>query len=171
MKTKSILALFMVIGVLVLVGADCASPQPPDNTNTTPTTPPVTTTSKTPEEVVNEFYGEYLGALEDMAAGLGGSPIDEFKKHDLLTAANQTEIQATLDSMTGPGGYDPILCAQNFPDKSYIVGESIIGGDNANLTVIFFYGGDPAEVPVILAKENGEWKIDEIICLPPDLEQ
>ncbi len=170
MKTKSILALFMVVGVLVLVGGDC-TPQPPDNTSQPPTTPPTTTPGKTPEEVVNEFYGEYLGALEDMASGLGGNPVEDFIKHDLLTAANQVEIEATIASMTGPGGYDPFLCAQNFPDKSYIVGEPTIGDDNANLTVTFFYGGNPSEVPVVLAKEGGEWKIDEIICQPPGLDQ
>jgi hypothetical protein len=115
-----------------------------------------------PAQVVTDFYDWYLGYIrgED---GLRNPLVDgAYRDCGYLTGRFEDEIDQTLASFD-KGGFDPILMAQDVPERVEI-GEVEISGDQASVQVQMFWGNNPtpSERTVNLALVDGRWKIDSI---------
>lgn len=174
MKTKIYLAGLGILLILILVGANCKTypPQPPTNQ---PTVPPAQYETNLPTKEANDvalnFYSNYIMCFENMAAGvvMEENCLEQYRTNNTLTQNLQSEIKTKIDAMTGPGAYDPLICAQNFPSNA-IVGEPKISGEQALLNVSLYFGeldetGNNIDLTMIV--EGSEWKIDEIKCPIP----
>lgn len=118
--------------------------------------------SASPEEVVEGFYGSYIG----YAMTQGNPLVDRFyRDSDYLSPAFVAKVDGILD---GGARYDPILCAQDVP-AAYTVDPAEVQGEEAEVR---FHGTWNAgteyessnEVIVLLRLIEGAWKIDGIIC-------
>lgn len=117
--------------------------------------------------VVEEFYRWYLA--------YPGNPFAEraYGQSPLLSDAYVAQTDAEIEAMiaAGPGGADPILCAQDIPgDMRY--GPAEVSGDEA--TVIVQEVWNPGtefefvrELTVEVQKVEGEWLISDITCPVP----
>jgi len=114
---------------------------------------------RAPEMVVRDFYRWYVDAFE--RDGEMRNPLAEgaYQERPELSAGFKAEIEETLASFD-KGGYDPILLAQDVPVEIR-VGEAEITGDEAEMTVQLFWGGNPtpSERTVTAKLIDGEWKI------------
>lgn len=117
--------------------------------------------------VVEEFYRWYL-------AYPGNSFAEQaYRESPLVTDQFVAETDGAIETMraAGPGGADPILCAQDIPgDMRYVPGE--MSSDRA--TVIVEQVWNPGtefesvrEVTVEVQQVDGEWRISEIVCPAP----
>lgn len=115
-----------------------------------------------PEMVVRDFYRWYVGAFE--RDGEMRNPLAEgaYQERAELSAGFKAEIEETLASFDKVG-YDPILLAQDVPVEIR-VGETQIGGDEAQVVVELFWGGNPtpSERMVTLQVIDGAWKIADV---------
>lgn len=117
--------------------------------------------------VVEEFYRWYLG--------YPGNPFAEqaYRESPLVTAEFVAETDEAIEAMraAGPGGADPILCAQDIPgDMRYLPGEM----SRETATVIVEQVWNPGtefesvrEVTVEVQKVQGEWRISNVVCPTP----
>ena len=104
------------------------------------------------EEIVKDFYNGYIqydgNPLVDKAY-----QANPFLSDDFITF---------LDEFTSDGMmYDPILCAQDFP-QSISVGDPIPSDDQVIVPVKTSFEGHHFEVE--LKQVDGEWKIDSVRC-------
>lgn len=117
--------------------------------------------------VAESFYRWYLG--------YPGNPYAEqaYRESPLVTAAFVAEMDAAMEAMraAGPGGADLILCAQDVPGETRY-GAATVEGDKATASVEQIWNPGTEyeqgrELKVVLAKVNGKWLIDEIVCPAP----
>lgn len=112
--------------------------------------------------VVRDFYEWYLSAFR--RDGEMHNPLAEgaYRERADLSAGFKAEVEGTLASFD-KGGYDPILLAQDVPVEIR-VGEGQIGGDEAQMTVELFWGGNPTPSgrTVTLKLIDGQWKITDV---------
>lgn len=170
MKTKLAWAGLASLFLLILVGAGCQT-YPPRTTDKTPSEPPPIadrTLSTSPEAIAEGFYTDYLNCMDDVMSGREGPEegcLNAYLGHDSLTQNLQTKTRVTIDQMTGPGGYDPLICAQNIPDGGFTVtNANYPGATEADVVIRLAYGTDQLSVPVTLVLEGENWKIDVIDC-------
>jgi len=114
-----------------------------------------------PEQVVESFYDWYLGypgnALADGAYRSGGPLTEEFvEKVDAIVASFDR------------GGYDPFLCAQDFPED-LVIDRATVSGNQARVIVHQSWNdgteyGVVRSVAVELQQIGGWWMITDIIC-------
>jgi hypothetical protein len=118
--------------------------------------------ARAPEMVVRDFYEWYLSAFR--RDGEMHNPLAEgaYRERADLSAGFKAEIEGTLASFD-KGGYDPILLAQDVPVEIR-VGEGQIGGNEAQMTVELFWGGNPTPSgrTVTLKVIDGQWKITDV---------
>lgn len=108
----------------------------------------------TPRGVTEAFYTWYLGQLPD-GEGLQAS-------YPHLT----DDLNAQLDQnrQQGPGGGDPVLCAQDFP-ISIAVNAVMIGENDATMLVREYFTGNPQPHSLTVSLVHDEqWMIDDIVC-------
>ncbi len=115
-----------------------------------------------PETVVRSFYGWYLGYIghgEEMRNPLVDGA---YRDCGYLSPAFEGQIEATLASFD-KGGFDPILLAQDVPERVE-VGAAVLLGDRANVRVQLFWGNNstPSERTVNLVLAGGSWQIDGV---------
>lgn len=117
--------------------------------------------------VVEEFYRWYLG--------YPGNPFVEraYRESPLLSEAFVAQTDAAIEAMkaAGPGGADPILCAQDIPGEMRY-GSAEVSGEKA--TVIVGEVWNPGtefesirELTVEVQEVEGEWLISNIVCPVP----
>jgi len=122
----------------------------------------ITGVTLAPETVVSSFYGWYLwyarGGEEMRNPLVDGA----YRDCGYLTDRFVGEIERTLASFD-KGGFDPILMAQDVPERVE-AGEAAVTGDEASVTVQMFWGNNPTpnERTVKLVLVDGGWKIDAI---------
>ncbi len=163
---KGIINMLLAAGVLLLVG--CASPEaaPPPPTATPPVMPPV---EESPAAVLEAFYQAYIGFPANPL--VEGAYRDNPVIRGYLTAEWVDQVDATLASFDGMGGYDPFICAQNLPGT--ITVEQVNRADeSAELLVYRGFGGDPGPpLTVQMVREEGVWRILSIACPAPAVEE
>ena len=104
-----------------------------------------------PQEVVTKFYRWYIG--------YPGNPLvdREYRQSPYLAESFIRDVDEVVE-----GGFqaDPILLAQDIPER-FTVEEADTSGDQATVTVHFYWGGNPTptERSVDLRLMDGEWKI------------
>ena len=105
-----------------------------------------------PEEIVEVFYNGYL--VYD-----GNLLVDKtYQNNNLLTDMFITY----LDDFTAEGMiYDPILCAQDRPER-VITGKAEISDGTATVPMLSNFSGHSFKVE--LHQVDGSWKINRVIC-------
>jgi len=115
-----------------------------------------------PDTVVRNFYGWYLwyarGGQEMRNPLVDGA----YRDSGYLTGRFADEIEQTLASFD-QGGFDPLLMAQDFPERVEVV-EAASAGDRASVKVQMFWGNNPtpSERSVTLVLTDEGWKIDAV---------
>ena len=115
-----------------------------------------------PEVVVSSFYDWYLWYIR--GSGEMRNPLVDgaYRGCGALSDRFADEIERTLASFD-KGGFDPILMAQDVPERVE-VSEAAVAGDEASVKVQMFWGNNPtpSERTVTLVLIDGSWKIDAI---------
>jgi len=126
-----------------------------------PTPPTALHETLTPKEVTQGFYNWYLEYSRNQ-----GNPLVSraYRSSEYLTDQFAQKVDGLLDSFAG-GGYDPFLCAQDFPEKVSI-GSVVVSGQNAWVVVQTHWTGGATvrETTVGLKDTGGEWKVVDILC-------
>ena len=111
---------------------------------------------QTPHTVVQEFYNEWIEQK-------GSALLDEtYKNDDRLTSTLIQEIEGMRSSFEN-GGYDPILCAQDFPN-SFSLDTASTDNNQSTAYVAMDFGGNIQTVTVGLILDSQTWKINSITC-------
>jgi len=117
-----------------------------------------------PAAVAQSFYSWFLEYGQTQ-----GNPLvnKAYRSSDLLDEQFVQQVDRLLDSFVG-GGYDPFLCAQDFP-ATLEVGEAMVSG--AEASVIVHETWNPGtqyelvrEVTVKLREVEGQWRIVDVLC-------
>jgi hypothetical protein len=112
-----------------------------------------------PQDVVSGFYGWYLKYIDH--GGEMRNPLVDgaYRERDELAPAFVGEIDRILATMD-KGGYDPILMAQDIPER-IVVGKATVTGDAAQVKIEMFWHGNPtpSERTVTLSLAEGRWVI------------
>lgn len=121
----------------------------------------------TPEQVVKGYYWGYSGVF---------SPTDERTSQNTLASRSYRtsphvtpgyvkQMDELVDSFDkSGGGYDPIMCMLEIPDKVK-VGKAEVRGGAATVPVQTLLGQNPARtIKVDLTQIDGKWLIDEVTC-------
>jgi len=110
----------------------------------------------TPQKVVNDFYKKWIS--------YEGSPVNDklYKNTSFVTDNFIVKIDSFIGSFNH-GGYDPILCAQDVPQR-FKIENVLVYNNEADLTVIENFDQSIKNVNVLLKKIGNEWKIDQINC-------
>ena len=106
-----------------------------------------------PHEVVTRFFRWYIG--------YPGNPLADREYRESPYLANS--FVQELDSLDGGLRADPILLAQDVPER-FSVEEAEISDDEATVTISLYWGGNPTptERRVDLDLIDGEWKISDV---------
>lgn len=125
--------------------------------------------NKSPEELVKDFYNWYIGntnysyyKIEQLKET--GDPVIP-----KMLVLKSPFISSTYEkNMNKTNGGDPILCSQE-PDNNKFKGieDPVISSNNARMYARIEYASNPDinfKTQVMLKKERGQWKIDEINC-------
>jgi hypothetical protein len=106
------------------------------------------------EQVVQEFYDWYTT--------YPGHPIvsGAYAEHPLV---GQGLVNSVEKEREGGLIADPILCAQDIPDR-VVAGEAVVDGNTAQVHVTTSWEGH--ELDVELQAIDGQWKISKVICNP-----
>lgn len=117
--------------------------------------------------VVEAFYGWYLA--------YPGNPFAEqaYRESPLVTEQFVAETDEAIAAMraAGPGGADPILCAQDIPgDMRFRAGE--MSSDRATVVVEQVWNPGTEfesvrEVTVEVQQVDGDWRISDVVCPTP----
>jgi hypothetical protein len=113
-----------------------------------------------PAEVTLSFYSDWIN--------YEGNPLADrlHRRSNLLTLEFKDKVDDILNSFS-EAGYDPILCAQDFPDRVEVK-DSIIEGNEATVLTEHFYSGGNKIVEVSLVKDLNSWQINDIVCQASD---
>jgi hypothetical protein len=113
-----------------------------------------------PAEVVNRFYRWCIG--------YPGNPLAdrEYRNHPDLAPSFIESVDAAVASMD-LGGADPLLLAQDIPER-FTVDEAEISGASATVIVNFYWGGNgtPSRREVDLEIIDGAWLITHVRMAP-----
>lgn len=122
----------------------------------------ITSIAPAPEMVVSSFYGWYLWYIDGGEAMRNPLVDGAYRDCGYLTEGFVTEIDQTLASFDN-GGYDPLLMAQDVPERVTVV-EATAEGAEAQVKVAMFWGNNPApsERTVNLTLVDGNWKIASV---------
>lgn len=160
----------LVVPILALMSAACGDDTgssgfvpgtpiaaPPAVATTVPTRPAASATApatKSPAQVVADFYNWYL----DYAQTRNPLVDHAYRGRPELSAA----FIATLDRATsGTLQADPVLCAQNVPEK-VTPGAATVTGDTAILAMTSSFEGH--RWSVLMDRATGPWLISDVRC-------
>jgi hypothetical protein len=119
--------------------------------------------SPTPDVIVESFYNRYLAYIDNDGGAMRNPLVDGFYREcPELSNGFVAEIDQTIASFD-KGGFDPLLLAQDIPVK-VLVGDAMLTGDGASVTVEMYWGGNPvpSERVVALSQIDGQWKITSV---------
>jgi len=116
-------------------------------------------------KVAGDFYQNYENCLKNPAAEANGRVSEYCQIHTGLTTAN---FSANLEKGgTAKAGADPVFCAQNVPESMKTSPDFQIHGDRATGFVEENFGPSQVKPQVELVRENGVWKVDNVVCPAP----
>jgi hypothetical protein len=105
-----------------------------------------------PEEIVQAFYNGYI-------AHEGNPLVDKIYQNRMMLT---DDFIAYMDDFTATEiHYDPILCAQDRPER-IITGKAEISGDLATVPVLSNFAGHSFEVKLL--RVDDAWQIDRVVC-------
>jgi hypothetical protein len=115
--------------------------------------------SRGPEKTVRDFYKEWTDYEGNpMMAGVHRGSV-------YLSSDYARKVDGIIDSFDG-GGFDPVLCAQDIPERIDFISTEI-NGDNAVVTIEEFFSGNAKTVKISLVNSGKGWVISDIACEKP----
>lgn len=118
----------------------------------------------TPEQVVDGFYYRHAGYYSVSDSSLSGNQLADgtYRTSEYLAEEYIKQVDSRLQQEAGS---DLFLCAQNIPER-FTVGKAQVNADQASVVVGTHWDGGRVirELSVSLAKQNGQWKITNVIC-------
>lgn len=130
--------------------------------NTTSTQTP--RRDETAEQTVSDFYSEYENCMKNPPAPAAGRVSQYCQENNSQIASNFVDNLAT--GGVAAAGADPITCSQN-TGQTFNPGQSQVQGDSATVPVTATIGTLSQTIRVDLVKENGTWRVSNVICPAP----
>jgi len=115
-----------------------------------------------PSELLEAFYAPYFS---------GDFPEDEsqFRSAE-LQALYDRDAEITPEGEMGALGFDPFIDGQDYELTEFEIGAAGIAGDYASADVTFKNFGEPRSLMFEMVREDGGWKIDDVVSNNPDNE-
>jgi len=110
---------------------------------------------KTPEQTVSTFYDAWFSrkfALSD----------NSYQDADVLSQNFKTKI-SSISSSFSSRGYDPIVCAQEFPKRFEIIPINT-NDTTAEVSVREYFDTIVKDIKISLIRERALWKITDVVC-------
>lgn len=115
---------------------------------------------ETPKALLESFYEPYF---------TGDFVEDETPfRSEALQALYDRDAEITPEGEMGALGFDPYVDGQDFDITDFKVGTPEITGDDAVVGVTFKNFNEPRSLTYDLVKEDGGWKIDDVVSNNPD---
>ena len=113
-----------------------------------------------PSDLLEAFYKPYFD---------GSFPDDEseFRSTD-LQALYDNDAEITPEGEMGALSFDPYVDGQDYEITEFEIGAAGIAGDYASADVTFNNFGEPRRLMFELVREDGGWKIDDVVSNNPD---
>lgn len=114
------------------------------------------TESSTPEQAAKQFFADWIG--------YEGNPLSD--RHYAASGLASQEFVDKVDAIVAgfdKGGFDPILCAQDFPEEIKFTNLAL-EGDKASVAIEKIYSGNSRMAEVHLVRQASKWLVDDIIC-------
>lgn len=117
-------------------------------------------TYDTPDALLQAFYQPYFdGEFYD----------DETPfRSERLNALYEADAQNTPAGEMGALSFDPYIDGQDYDLTNFVIGAAGIAGDYASADVSFDNFGTPVTLTYELVRENGGWRIDDVVSNDPD---
>lgn len=119
----------------------------------------------TPLQVTENFYQEWISYSGEPPVR---NPVTDriYQRSEYATDGLKNKMDKIINSFgETPGGYDPVLCAQEKPE-SFSAEQVKTTEQTVEVLVKEDFYGKIKEVKVSLVLENNAWKIDNIECSP-----
>ncbi|HSW96967.1 MAG TPA: hypothetical protein VLF89_04020 [Candidatus Saccharimonadales bacterium] len=113
--------------------------------------------SKTPQATVQQFYTTYSACLNNHFIHPSGTPSEDCDYENYPNVS--VELRNNVSRRVG----DPVLCAENTPEKITVDTERI-HGDTATVIAHSYFTSGSYNIIAELQKINDQWKITNIIC-------
>ncbi len=134
---------------------------PPSAITAIPSNPPTPVSQELPG-VISKFYENYQNCLKDPPKEASGKVSIYCQENTGSTSVNfnqNIEIGGVASA-----GADPIVCAQDLPENITVNPNIQMGEGSAIGSVEEKFGSSLINVWLSLVSENGDWKIDNVIC-------
>ena len=116
----------------------------------------------TPQALMEAFYEPYFS---------GTFSEDEVQfRSQALQALYDTDAELAGEGEMGAISFDPYIDGQDFDLTEFEIGAAGIAGDYASVDVTFNNFGEPRALTYELVREDGGWKIDDVVSTNPDNE-
>lgn len=113
-----------------------------------------------PYELLEAFYAPYFN---------GNFPEDETQfRSAALQALYDNDVAITPEGEMGALSFDPYVDGQDYEITEFEVGAAGIAGDYASADVTFLNFGEPRSLMFEMVREDGGWKIDDVVSNNPD---
>lgn len=115
---------------------------------------------ETPQALLEAFYEPYF---------TGDFADDESQfRSEALQALYDNDAQITPEGEMGALSFDPYVDGQDFEITDFEIGAPGIAGDYASADVTFKNFGEPRSLSYEMVKEDGGWKIDDVVSTNPE---
>ena len=116
----------------------------------------------TPRALLEAFYEPYFtGEFNDDEA--------QFRSQ-ALQALYDNDEQVTPAGEMGALSFDPYIDGQDFDIADFAIDATGVAGDYASVDVVFTNFGEPRYLTYELVREDGGWKINDVVSTNPDNE-
>ena len=115
---------------------------------------------ETPDALLEAFYAPYF-------SGTFSEDESQFRSQALQALYDNDAEQAGEGEM-GAISFDPYIDGQDFDLSEFEIGAAGIAGDYASVDVTFLNFGEPRMLSYELVREDGGWKIDDVVSTNPD---
>lgn len=116
----------------------------------------------TPQALLEAFYAPYFS---------GDFPENESQFRSVaLQGLYDADAALTPEGEMGAISFDPYIDGQDFEITKFEIGAPGIAGDYASADVSFENFGQPRVLTYEMVREDGGWKIDDVVSANPDNE-
>lgn len=156
-----------VVGILIFVTGMYFIINKQNSSDSKSTPPPSSgkVSANSPIGVATNFYSAYESCLTTPPQEAAGEVSQYCQTHTGLTSSN---FAANLETGgVAAAGADPILCAQNVPEAIKAQAVQDETPTSARVSMQLKFGETNQTNSVDLVNEDGNWKVDNIVCPTP----
>lgn len=160
--TQKIFAVSVGITIFVVGMYFIVTKQKPSKSEPSPTPSSGKVSANSPIGVATNFYTAYQTCLTTPPEEALGQVSNYCQIHTGYTTSN---FEKNLETGgVAAAGADPILCAQNIPEKVSAKGLNDETPTSARVSMEFQFGELTQLNTVDLVNEDGKWKVDNVVC-------